>query len=436
MLQVLGETTAARTAYEQARDIQQKLVEQYPAVPEYKNSLMPSQINLANLLADLGESTAARTAFEQARDIAQTLVKQFPAVPKYQNALANSNYYLANLLQSLGETTAARTSFEQSRDIWQKLVEQFPAVPEYQKGLAGSHTSVGILLSELGETTAARSSYEQARDIQQKLVEKFPAVPEYKNRLANIHNGLGNLLTNLGKLKEARAELAASLNIYKQLVDHLPNVPHYQINLGNGYNSYGELLKHEGLLDESLLWFDKAIQTLGAFYEKDPRQVKVKMLLVASLEGRSQVYYHLKRYDDAIKDLDQAVELNPPQAMALLRSDRARSRAQIDRTTESLAEAMEVAKADPKDSGEFQNLVLYNLACVYAITSGKIADKQQEYADRAMELLNSAVAAGYNKADSMAKDPDLDPLREREDFKQLLQSLHDKQPITNKAESQ
>ena len=119
--------------------------------------------------------------------------------------------------------------------------------------------------------------------------------------------------------------------------------------------------------------------------------------------------------------------------MALLRSERARSKAQTDHTTEALAEAMEVVKADPRDSGPYYNFVLFNLACTYAITSSKIADKQQEYADRAMELLSNAIAAGYINTESIAKDPDLDPLREREDFKQLLQSMNETQPTTDKA---
>jgi len=38
-------------------------------------------------------------------------------------------------------------------------------------------------------------------------------------------------------------------------------------------------------------------------------------------------------------------------------------------------------------------------------------------------LLRQAVAAGYSDAEHVAKDPDLDALRQREDFKQLLRSL-------------
>ena len=57
------------------------------------------------------------------------------------------------------------------------------------------------------------------------------------------------------------------------------------------------------------------------------------------------------------------------------------------------------------------------------VASGKAADKKQEYADRAMELLHASVKAGYKDAAKLAKDRDLDVLRERDDFKKLMQAL-------------
>ena len=47
----------------------------------------------------------------------------------------------------------------------------------------------------------------------------------------------------------------------------------------------------------------------------------------------------------------------------------------------------------------------------------------QQAADRAMGLLHTAVRAGFNNAAHMKKDTDLDPLRDRADFKELLESL-------------
>ena len=65
----------------------------------------------------------------------------------------------------------------------------------------------------------------------------------------------------------------------------------------------------------------------------------------------------------------------------------------------------------------------YSFATVYAVASNKIADKKKEYAGRAMELLHKAVAAGFDQAALMAKDTNLDSLRDREDFKKLVNSL-------------
>jgi len=47
-------------------------------------------------------------------------------------------------------------------------------------------------------------------------------------------------------------------------------------------------------------------------------------------------------------------------------------------------------------------------------------------------MLHRAVQAGYNNAAHMAKDKDLDVLRDRDDFKKLMQSLakpKEKQPV-------
>ena len=65
----------------------------------------------------------------------------------------------------------------------------------------------------------------------------------------------------------------------------------------------------------------------------------------------------------------------------------------------------------------------YACACIYALASGKTADKKGEYADQAMRMLRTAVQAGYKDAAHMAGDKDLDVLRERDDFKKLMQSL-------------
>jgi hypothetical protein len=52
----------------------------------------------------------------------------------------------------------------------------------------------------------------------------------------------------------------------------------------------------------------------------------------------------------------------------------------------------------------------------------------KEYADEAMRLLQQAAAKGYKDAGHMKEDKDLDALRQRDDFKKLVDALIQQQP--------
>jgi hypothetical protein len=83
------------------------------------------------------------------------------------------------------------------------------------------------------------------------------------------------------------------------------------------------------------------------------------------------------------------------------------------------------------------NVILYNIACVFAISSAAAekdsklapADRMRlkaQYADRAVELLHQAVAKGLQNTSALTTDPDLALLRSREDFQKLVQELEKK----------
>jgi hypothetical protein len=97
---------------------------------------------------------------------------------------------------------------------------------------------------------------------------------------------------------------------------------------------------------------------------------------------------------------------------------------------------MVVRKAEriAEKSTNVSPLTLYNLACAFAQCSagghggGRDLDAAgrcagREYADRAMELLRRAIATGYANVALIRRDLDLDPLRTRRDFRELLLDL-------------
>jgi hypothetical protein len=81
------------------------------------------------------------------------------------------------------------------------------------------------------------------------------------------------------------------------------------------------------------------------------------------------------------------------------------------------------ALAEAKDANA---ATLYDQACVCSLASAAVKNDTNladRYAARAVELLRQAVAKGYKDLDYLKKDPDLGPLRGRDDCKKLLAEL-------------
>jgi tetratricopeptide (TPR) repeat protein len=302
--------------------------------------------------------------------------------------------------------------------ILNKLTAQFPDVPDFQQTLVRTHVNLAALEHALGKPDVARLDLEQARDIQKKLAAQFPLVPDYQYHLAAAHNNLGGVLQTLGKWDEARSEFEQALDIRQKLVTQFPDVPAYQAELGGTYCNLGLLFLDRGQPADSVPWFDKAIATLTALHEKEPRDVTAKQYLRNSYWDRAKALDRLDRHTDSVKDWQKATDLGPKPAEPGFRTSRATSLVRAGRVAEAVADIAELTKA-----GEWNSDQWYGFACVYAVASDKATDKKQEYADRAMELLRKAVQAGWKNGAHMARDSDLDPLREREDFKKLLAEL-------------
>ena len=67
---------------------------------------------------------------------------------------------------------------------------------------------------------------------------------------------------------------------------------------------------------------------------------------------------------------------------------------------------------------------LYDLACNQSLLSGVVGHQRAgREADRAMDTLHRAFAAGWRDAAWMRTDPDLDPIRSRPDFQVLMMDM-------------
>lgn len=69
------------------------------------------------------------------------------------------------------------------------------------------------------------------------------------------------------------------------------------------------------------------------------------------------------------------------------------------------------------------NDVLYNAGCAYSLRSAELqGDEAEEMAKKAVAALQRSVEAGWRDMDHASRDPDLDALRDRDDFKQWMEN--------------
>jgi serine/threonine protein kinase/tetratricopeptide (TPR) repeat protein len=380
---------------------------------------------VAYLWLKLGQKDEAVAGYEDAIRLFSKLAADFPAVPQYRQSLAGSHGSLGILLADLGKQPEAEAAFREALSVGEKLAADFPTVREYRQWLATTHVNLGVLLAGLRKSREAEAAYRQALKIQEKLVADFPAVPEYRNNLARFHNNLGMLLAGLGKRPEAEAACRQALIHLEKLAADFPALPGYRVGLGASQSNFGDFQRSNQQPEQSLPWFARGIETLEGVLRQMKVDATAQQFLRNAHWGRAVALDDLKRHAEAAKDWDKAVELSTEPQRTGIRMSRAASRVRAGQVDVAIQEAEELVKyADAS--------TLYAAACVFALAADRRDESggslsREQCAQRAVALLQQVVARGWkDPKHMMTKDDDLRALRQRDDFKKLLAELENK----------
>ena len=129
----------------------------------------------------------------------------------------------------------------------------------------------------------------------------------------------------------------------------------------------------------------------------------------------------LGRYDGALKDWDRAIEMDDGHHQLELRIKRASNLLNVKDPVRATADAAAIAESSSSTAGD-----LYNAACVYSLCvqlSRDDATRADVWGARAVVLIRQAVARGYKDIARIKTHTDLESLRSREDFQQLIKEM-------------
>ncbi len=279
--------------------------------------------------------------------------------------------------------------------------KSFPDQPLIEARL---RMTIGLSFWYLGDAKTALAQFEAAC----RLYEKHRG-PDHPDTLGSMM-GLANSYAALGRHAEALKLLEETLQLQKSKLgrDH-PDTLTFQTNLALSLLELKRPEESLPLLEDS---FRRKLSVLPANHHH----------LFVAAGGLAECYTALDRGAEATATADkylahvagkEAVQNEWVVAM-LTHRNRHLARSRDAAGCRATAEMYEKLKLTAAES-------LYNAACFRGIVAG--LDSRGDDADRAMEWLRKAVAAGYKDVEHLKKDTALDALRDREDFKKLIAEL-------------
>jgi len=444
VMRATGRPKQAEVAYRESLAILEQLAAESSPVPDYRSQLAKIHLNLGNLLQDNGQFESAEAAYQEALKRARKLLAEFPEDPAYQRALALVLTNSGNLFTSVDRDAEAAQSYGEARNLLFSLVARLPDDASSRGQLADICNSLGNLHSKMHQTQKGQEAHHQGLDQWMTLTRDFPRVAEYRLKLGRSAINYGLVLIQGDRLQDAEKAYRQAVEVLEPLVMDISTVPEYRWELAFGLYNLGTALRdmHQHLESE------KAFQRARSFYEQlvtdFPQRAEFQNELADTLHGlaelslaESDLRQAQSLLESTLQHRKAAVRRNPRHKNYLdsFRTDswqladvhaRQGEHAQVART---VSECLQV--------GAGQGPVFYAATrllarCVTLVKEDqRLSDAQRKelahsYADEAMAALRQAIQNGYEEVTKLKADTDLDPLRNRDDFKKLLQELETK----------
>jgi serine/threonine-protein kinase len=390
----------AEAAWQRSFTALDKLAADHPDVVLYQDHLARQWLALGALYSDLlnGRQAEAEKALSQGAALYERLARDHPDVPDYRANVAMARGMLGSHYGDAGRVTDAEAAYRQAVAVWEELAADHPDVPVYRSFVANELARLGFVVSARGRDAEAEAAYRRAVGIQEKLVAEHPEVARYQDNLADNLGAVGRLGGRLGRTAEAERAYRRAVAIRERLAADHHELVDYAIKLAtDGYFKLGEHLRQRGEPGAARPWFERAVGSLTAVLKRRPHPDADRPYLLSAYLGWAAAAAALGRPADVLAARDEA----------------------------------EAAGLTGAASSAGPPATVYNLACLESLASAaalrdvgrppaECTTLARRRAEDAIAALRRAIAAGYRDAAKLAKDRDLDPLRERADFQALL----------------
>jgi serine/threonine-protein kinase len=418
----LGETYLAKCLndkalehYDKALTLMQRAADGNPANAKLQREFWQMIGDFANVRTKLGQSDEEVRLRKQALTVCRRRVDAEPNNLQTLQELSLSYFRLGSLHFRREEYSQAEKMLLEDMHISQRLADEFKDLE--------AHTGLAVTCAKLGETYLRLGQTEQALKIchQEQEMLKRVAIPSAKeaDRLRDLSaywNRLGRTYVRLHKIDEALAMYQHDLEISQHLVDSSPQKSAIS-DLLFTFKDLAHLHQKMNDTGKAKAWFQRALDLCERFARRSEADKKDFDNDIKSL-----------RRDIDLCDAVTAVVSDPTAVNNQLAKQRrtifykAVEILAIYWETDKLVQIAEVFASAGKGEGE------YDAGCALARAAAVTFDSKikEQFSRKAVQYLRDAIDHGFNDLALMKRDTDLEAVRDRQDFKQLLADLEAK----------
>jgi serine/threonine protein kinase len=254
----------------------ESLVKAFPRQQRSRVELCEALVWRGEVSEAAGRPAEAETANRRALEIADKLVEEYPKVPNYRMLQASTRYTLGLLLVSIDRLADAEPLLTQAAKTLQDTPEGLAPPFQLWKEAARCYRRLGIVFEQVGRLDEAETAQRQALRIDRQIARDNPNSSSWM-RLGYDTGRLAAMLTRRGSPLDGINVHRAHTEFWKELADRQPGnslarLAHEWslIGLGRVLRDSGLLLQRSDLLTQADQAFGES-QKVGARLEEGGR---------------------------------------------------------------------------------------------------------------------------------------------------------------------